>query len=180
MRAEWGEINVLWEQAWLDFGSSRTQGCLISLQHLAEAGQAEATSRHPTVQRLLSNFRAKERHNSVLFHPSTPWSIFASNEVTVYMCVCLFAAYSFQVLVSKKLASNLPQSIPLFVHNKSLVHSMESAQLSFIDRKEWTNIVVRSINACHSKLKLQCIHFGSKQIRTVFIIQVVSLLANSK
>lgn len=60
------------------------------MQHLAEAGQAEATSRHPTVQRLLSNFRAEERHHSVPFQPSNPWSIFPSSEVTVCICLCMF------------------------------------------------------------------------------------------
>lgn len=55
VRAAWGEIKVLWEQTWLDIHPLRTKGCLIALQHLVEAGHAEATSRHPTV-------RATEKH----------------------------------------------------------------------------------------------------------------------
>lgn len=65
--------------------------------------------------------------------------------------VCLFAAYSFQALMRKKWAGNLPQSIALFEHRKSLVCSMKNAQLSFIDRKEWTNsvaVLCHYINKC--------------------------------
>lgn len=63
------------------------------------------------------------------------------------MHVCLFvylqaAAYSIQVLVNKKLANNLPQSIALFEHCKTLVCSMKNAQLSYIDQKERTNSIV--------------------------------------
>lgn len=61
VRAAWGEIKVLWERAWLDIHPLGKKGCLIALQHLVEAGHAEATSRHPTVQHT-SNFRATEKH----------------------------------------------------------------------------------------------------------------------
>lgn len=154
MRTEWGEINVLWEQAWLDFGSFRTWGCLISLQHLADAGQAEATSRHPTVQRLLSNSELQK--DTIEFCSILPFLGQFSLPVwlvCVRVFVCLFAAYSFQVPVTEKLASNLSQSIALFEHCKSLVCSMKNAQLSFIDWKERTNSVVILrcyINECPS------------------------------
>lgn len=62
----------------------------------------------------------------------------------------MFAAFSFQILVSKELASNLSQSIPLFEHSKSPVHSMENAQLSFIDQRDWTNSVAFELHGCHS------------------------------
>lgn len=64
--------------------------------------------------------------------------------------MCVFAAFSFYILVSKELAGNLSQSIPLFEHSKSPVHSMENAQLSFIDQREWTNSVAFEVHGCHS------------------------------
>lgn len=88
------------------------------------------------------------------------------------MCVCLLAAYSFQVLVSKKLASNLPQSITLFEHCKSLVRSMKNAQLSFIDQRNG-QIALLYINKCLIVLNVP--FFGD--IKTVFITYVVGLLA---
>lgn len=46
------------------------------------------------------------------------------------------------MLVSKQLDSNLPQLIAVFEHCKCLVCSMKNAQLSFIDWKEWTKVLL--------------------------------------
>lgn len=109
----WGEINVSWEQAWLDSVSSRTWESLILLQHLAEAGQAERTSRHPTVLRLPSNFSTADRHHLVPFHPHCHWS---SSTLTLWVCVCLFSVSSFWLIMRNKLDSILPKSTALFNH----------------------------------------------------------------
>ena len=69
----------------------------------------------------------KKSFSSVPPFPSLVIFFFPFNEVTVWICGCLYKTYSLQSHLCKMVASNLPQSIALFEHWKFPVRSMKNA-----------------------------------------------------